>query len=271
MGDDWKNDWDFGNPEASAAAFERRLAGADPRLTLVLQTQIARTWGLSGQFDRARELLRACEADRDRVGGEAVVRWWLEWGRTYASATHGPGVTDADRQTAQDAYERAFEAAKAAGLDGLATDALHMMTLTVTGPADQVAVNRRALAFALASPQEDARSWEAPLRNNLGMALQGSGDLEGALGEFRLALKLREAQGDGTSIRVAQWMVAWILRLQGKLDDARVAQEALEAACAAAGEPDPYVFEELETLHRALGHEADAQRYAGLLKDTRGS
>lgn len=261
---DWKTDWDFGNPGATAAKFEERLAGASRGLAAVLQSQIARTWGLRGDFDRARSVLKAVEGERDEAGGEARARWWLEWGRSLVSTAHAPDrVSEQDRTEARLAYQRAFEAARDAGLDDLAADALHMVAVVETAAENQVAANRRALDFVLASKQPEARSWEPALRNNLGMSLQAQGDLAGALREFETALVLRRVAG-GAPARVAAWMVAWVYRLQGRLTDALEAQEALEAECAAAQDPDPYVFEELETLHRALGHEAEAQRYAQL-------
>jgi tetratricopeptide (TPR) repeat protein len=264
MSADWKTDWDFGHPEATAAKFERRLSGATPGLTVVLQTQIARTWGLRGDFDRARSVLKAWESKRDEAGPEARARWWLEWGRTLVSTAHGPDqISDQDREVARHAYEQAWEASRAGGLDDLAADALHMVAVVETDPARQVAANQRALEFVLGSDQADARDWEPSLRNNLGMSLQAQGDLDGALREFDAALALRRVKG-GQPARIAAWMVAWVYRLQGRLAEALAAQTALEAECTAAQDPDPYVLEELETLHRALGNEAEAQRYAGL-------
>jgi hypothetical protein len=57
-------------------------------------------------------------------------------------------------------------------------------------------------------------------------------------------------------------MIAWTLRAMGRLDEAIVIQLRLEEECDAAGEPDPYVFEELETLYRTLGNEEKAAFYA---------
>ena len=43
-------------------------------------------------------------------------------------------------------------------------------------------------------------------------------------------------------------------------------QLRLEKECAATNEPDPYVFEDLETLYRAKGNEERAKHYATLRK-----
>jgi hypothetical protein len=57
-------------------------------------------------------------------------------------------------------------------------------------------------------------------------------------------------------------MVARTLRALGHLQDALDMQQELESELAAHGKPDPYVFEELEILHRTLGDSARAADYA---------
>jgi hypothetical protein len=48
----------------------------------------------------------------------------------------------------------------------------------------------------------------------------------------------------------------------GRLQEALAIQLRLEREWEAAGEPDPYVWEELEHIYRALGDEPKAQFYA---------
>jgi len=67
--------------------------------------------------------------------------------------------------------------------------------------------------------------------------------------EFKLALAARERDGDPQRIRIAHWMIAWTLRALGRLNEALEIQPRLERECDEAGEPDPYVFEELELLY----------------------
>ena len=52
----------------------------------------------------------------------------------------------------------------------------------------------------------------------------------------------------------------------GRLGESMEVQLRLEKECAAANEPDPYVFQELETRHRAKGNEERAKHYAALRK-----
>jgi tetratricopeptide (TPR) repeat protein len=257
--------WDFDDPAGTEARFREALATAEGDDALVIRTQIARTHGLRGDPGHAREVLAGVLPALGAAGPEPVARYWLELGRTWISA-----VTTPDERTpealaaAREAYARALVTAQAGGLDGLAVDAIHMLAFVDTAPEDQLAWNDRGLAIALASAQPAARRWEASLRNNRGMALHGLGRDEEALDEFRKALALREAQDDAGSTRIAWWMVAWALRLLGRLEEARDIQLRLEREWAAAHQPDPYVLEELEHLFRALGDEERAAHYAAL-------
>ena len=57
-------------------------------------------------------------------------------------------------------------------------------------------------------------------------------------------------------------MIAWTLRALKKTDDALAIQLRLEREGDEAKQPDPYVFEELETLYREKGDVARATFYA---------
>ena len=126
--------------------------------------------------------------------------------------------------------------------------------------------DRKALAFMKSSSQPAARKWEASLHNNTGYALHLLGRYEDALGEFKLALAARERDGKAQDIRIAYWMIAWTLRALSRLDEALAIQLRLERECDEAGEPDPYVFEELELLYKALNNDEKAEFYAARRK-----
>lgn len=261
--------WDFSKPALSEERFRAALATASGDDALILQTQIARTWGLSRDFDRARTLLAEAHPKLAQAGPEPCVRYWLELGRTYSSATHAPDqITPQAKATARECFGRALEIARAAKLDGLAIDVLHMMALVDTAPADQLRWGHQALKVALASQQPAARDWEAALRNNIGYALHQMGRNEEALAEFQRALAARQSQGKAREIRIAQWMIAMTLRDLDRLDEAREIQLRLERECDAAGAPDPYVFEELEKIYRAQNNAERANHYAARLKAT---
>lgn len=263
--------WDFDAPERSEQRLRSALETAVGDDALILQTQIARTYGLRKDFSKARETLASIESAVKSAGPEAQARFELELGRTYASATHAPEQLTADAKAqARAAYDNALEIATGAHLDSLAIDALHMLAFVDTAPADQLKWGQAALAISLASSQAAAKQWEASLRNNIGYALHQLGRYEEALDQFEQAVTIRERGTDAQATRVAHWMVAWTLRALNRTDEALAIQLRLERECDAAGQPDPYVFEELETLYRARGDEERAAYYAARKQSAQG-
>jgi tetratricopeptide (TPR) repeat protein len=259
--------WNFEDPAQSEQRFRSALASATGDDAVILQTQIARSYGLRGDFARAQEILKGLEPGLQTAGSEARTRYWLELGRTYSSATHPPESQTLDtKERARKAYMQAFETAKSGQLDGLAIDALHMLAFVDTAPADQLRWAQEALGILQTSSQPSAKAWEASLRNNLGYALYQLGRYEEALDQFKQAVVLREQGTDLQATRIAHWMVGWTLRALNRIDDALEVQLRLERERRAAGVPSPYVFEELELLYRAKGDETLANHYAELRK-----
>ena len=255
--------WEFSNPEASEQRFRSALASATGDDALILQTQIARTYGLRKDFTKARAILAEIEPMVPSAGAEARARFALEFGRTYASATHPPeSRNEASKALARARYEEALAIARGAALDGLAVDAIHMLAFVDTAPADQLKWAQAALAVVEGSSQPAAKRWEASVRNNLGYALHQLGRLDEALAQFKLALAIRERGTDAQATRTARWMVAWTLRGMKKTDEALAIQLQLEREGDLASQPDPHVFEELEILYREKGDGARAAHYA---------
>lgn len=263
--------WNFNQPELSEQRFRAALTGATPDDALILQTQIARSVGLRGDLAQAQQILRNIEADVATASLEARARFELEFGRTLASAKHaGDSQTTEIRNEARTRYLRAFELAKDAQLDAVAIDALHMLAFVDTAPIDQLKWGEQALALALSSSQPAGRKWEASLRNNVGYALHQLQRYDEALVQFQQAVPLRERAVDAEATRAARWMVARTLRTLNRLDEAFEIQLRLERECEAAGEPDRYVFEELEALYRARGDNVKGDEYAGKRKQLAG-
>jgi tetratricopeptide (TPR) repeat protein len=259
--------WDFNKPELSEERFRSVLTTASADDALILQTQIARSYGLRQRFPQAQEILADIESQVQSASVEAQVYYYLELGRTYSSATHPPeSQTTEVKELARSAYMRAFELAQKGELDALAIDALHMMTFVDTAPEDQIEWNRKAIALMQSSSQRDAKKWEGSLRNNTGYALHLLGRNEEALAEFKLALAAHERGGNPQKIRIAHWMIAWTLRALGRLNEAIEIQLRLEKEWDEAGEPDPYVFEELELLYQAINNTEKAEFYAARRK-----
>lgn len=264
--------WNYSDPEASEKRFREALADAKGDDALILQTQIARTYGLRRNFPEARRVLAGIRDAVSRASPEVRVRYDLELGRTYASPAHTPEeVTRDDREKARSLYTSAFERARDAQLDDLAIDALHMMNAVDTEPKDQLAWDLKALAFMEASSQAEAKKWEGSLRNNIGYANFLLGNYDEAIAQYRLSLAAHERAGRAANVRIAHWMIARTLRAQGRIEEAIAIQLRLEREWDEAGEPDPDVFEELEQLYRASGDTATAAQYAAKLQASRTS
>jgi tetratricopeptide (TPR) repeat protein len=246
--------WNFDDPAASEAAFRRALAERpDGDDALTLQTQIARTYGLRSRFAEAQALLATLEPQLAGAGAEPRVRWLLERGRTFRSAK--------EPERARPLFLEAAERARAAKLDALEVDALHMVALVEAAPEAQLEWNRKALAVAAASADPQARNWDASLANNIGMTLHDAGRYEEALASFRTALAARERIGNAGRTRVAHWMIAWTLRSLGRHEEALAILRRLEMENRADGTPDGYVFEEIGENLLAQGQDDAARPY----------
>ena len=174
--------WDFSKPDVSEARFRQALERAKGDDALILQTQIARTYGLRKDFKEARKILREIEPRVEAAGPEAKVRYLLELGRSFASATHTPDqITPEIKAEARQSYESALSLAKSARLDALAIDAIHMFAFLDTTPSDQLKWSQAALEVVLNTSQPDAKRWEASVRNNIGYALHQLGRYDEAL------------------------------------------------------------------------------------------
>jgi tetratricopeptide (TPR) repeat protein len=254
--------WDYAKPEVSEQRFRELVASSKGDDVLILQTQIARSYGLRKRFDEARSILDNIKPLLETSGAEPRVHYWLELGRTYASATHNAASqTEATKAIARDAYTSAIKLAQAAKLDYLTIDAMHMMAFVDTEPEAVLAINLKTVAAMEASTQPDAKRWAASLYNNVGYGLHGVGRYEEAQVQFEKALKATQAGGSAGKVRIQQWMLAWNLRALKRNDEALAAQLALEKDCDLADEPDEYVFEELAILYAARGDEAKAAHY----------
>jgi hypothetical protein len=259
--------WDHGKPAVSEQRFVAALDGATDDEKLILQTQIARTHGMRRDFTAARAILVTLESKQAGASAEVQARYFLELGRTYVSAAHPKeSRTPQNVDIARRHFLRAHEIAAHARLDELAIDALHMMPLVDTDPDQQLAWNEKALAYMERSASPDARRWEGSLRHNVGYAKYLKDEYEAALVQFRLSRAAHERAGRVRNARIADWMIARTYRAQEKYAEALAIQHALERAWDAAGEPDPYVFEELEHLYRVLGDEPRAQQYGARFK-----
>ena len=256
--------WNFADPAATEARFRDALGSATGDDALVLRTQVARTYSLRGRFDDANRELDAIEPALATAGVEPRVRAWLERGRTLRSA--------GKPMEGKPLFMRAYVTADAARLERLAADALHMLALAEPALDDRIAWNRRTIDYARRATDPRAQGWQATAMNNIGSDLREAGRLDESLASFREAQAAYERIGRPQPLFVARWQVANVLRLLGRTDEALAMQTALERDTAAAGEPDPYVYDELALLQAARGQAdaaAQARRRAAELRDGR--
>ncbi len=255
--------WNYSDAGLSEQRFRQALVGESGDDAIVLRTQLARTYGLRKNFAEARRILAEIRDAIPDASAEAQVRYFLEMGRTYASTAHRPEEqTPESKENARSLYTEAFERARGARLDGLAIDALHMMSTVDTEPSGQLKWDLEALAYMEASSRPEAKKWEGSLRNNVGYANHLLGNYDEALAQYRLSLAAHERANRPANVRIAHWMIARTLRAQGRHQEAIDIQLRLEREWREAGQPDSYVYEELEQLYRANGNALLADEYA---------
>ena len=227
--------WDFDDPAASGERFLDAAERATEPDTTSWLTQYARALGLLERYDDAMKVLDRLHSDAP----EAATYLALERGRVLRSS----GRVEESRPH----FASAAAVARAAGLEALHVDALHMVALAA--PEDQrLALHEAALDVARTSTDPRARDWDASLLNNLGMAHADAGDFQAALAAFEQALAARERIGDPDRIRVAKWMIAWSYRNLGRREEARALLLVLKAELETSGQVDAYVDDELALL-----------------------
>jgi tetratricopeptide (TPR) repeat protein len=248
--------WDFDDPEGSERRFAELLPRArseqDGAFLAETLTQLARARGLQRRFEEADATLDDAEVALRPEDARGRVRIHLERGRVANTAgREGRGRA---------AFVAAWELARAAGEDGLAVDAAHMLGI-VEPPESAVAWNERAMELAETSPDAAARRWVGSLANNMGWARHDAGDDDGAIVLFERSRDAFLADGRTDRARIARWSIARCLRSRGDVEDALREQRALLSELDALNETDGYVFEEIGECLVALGREAEAQPF----------
>ena len=241
--------WDFNDPATSESRFREAAGNASTeREQAIMETQVARALGLQQRFDEAFALLDALRPAGEDPELDARSHW-SEVERTTAVAIGTQRVA---------LFEAAFELASGRGMENLAVDALHMMAI-VAEPAEQLALNERAIAMAEQASDPRARQWLASLYNNTGWTRFDAGELDEALRLFELALEERSKRADPRTTNIARWAVARTLRANGRTAEALSQQRAIQSSNAEAGIDDPYVDEEIAECLLALGRPEEAR------------
>lgn len=245
--------WEYSDPVVSEARFRNALESVQGDARLELLTQIARTFSLRRAFAEAHAMLDEVELHLATAGANPRVRYLLERGRTFNSS--------GEREQAQALFVEAWEQAQAAGLEGLATDAAHMLAITYAGTPEAIDWNQRGIAIARASHHPKAQALLPAMLNNSAWDLHEMQRFDEALPLFEEAATQWLTRGKPEQIRQAHWAVARCLRSLERYDEALIIQRALEAEYRALDSADGYVFEELAENLAAIGRSDEAQPY----------
>jgi len=237
--------WEYADPAASEERFRAALDTAQGDVRLELLTQIARTYGLRRRFDEAHALLNEIESQLAAAGVRPRIHTLLERGRAFNS--------NGEKEKARGHFIDAWETAAAAGEEGLAVDAAHMVAITCAGESGSTAWNERGLAMARQSQDRKAQSLIPAMLNNGAWDLHDMGRYAEALTWFKAALNEWVARDQPAQIQIAKWSLARCLRSLARHQEALTILRKLEVEHAAAGSEDGYVFEEMAENLAALG------------------
>ena len=249
--------WNFQNTKETRKKFHA--------LRLELLTQIARTHGLEGDFDKAHAVLDEVEKALDAAPGVVNVRYLLERGRTLNSS--------GKPAEAVPLFHKAFELGRDISEHGYAVDALHMVAYAEKDPKVKLGWEEKAVAYAEKSKDERALKWLGTLYNNMTWSYFDMGDFERGLDAARKGEAWHaERHKDTRGHRIARWSVGKLLRMNERYDEALKIQLGLEADYDKLGEKDGFVQEELGEVYLAQGKAGAAtphfKRAYELLKDT---
>ena len=241
--------WNFQETRETRARFQA--------LRLQVLTQIARTHGLEGNFDKAHALLD--EVDRSSTGDHpdmqvVKLRSLLERGRVFNS----------DKQPAKalPLFERAWGLARGIKQHGYAVDAAHMCAIAAPSAEEKRAWNLQAIRYAEESKDPRAMRWLGALYNNMGWDYFDQQAYEAALDMHRRCEKWYAGHaGETRGHFIAKWSVAKQLRMLKRFDEALKVQRSLEAHYAEQGKGGEFVDEEIAEILYATGRQAKARPY----------
>lgn len=249
--------WDYSQPAETAEKFSALLDSlgteAPPEYILELKTQLARTQGLQGNFDKAHAILDEVESGLRNDTKVARVRYLLERGRTFRSS----GNPEASKAL----FLESWQLAKETGEDFHAVDAAHMVAI-VESPEQALEWNNKAMRLAEQSKDPRARGWLGSLYNNIGWTYHDMAQYDTALVIFTKALEFRKSKGDSSSIRIAEWCIARTYRSLKRIEEALEIQLRLAEEMKTAGlGPDGYIMEELGECYLELSDSEKAKPY----------
>lgn len=231
--------WDYNDVESTRERFlrcsEREDVRADAGFAAEIQTQIARTFSLQGNYAEAHCILDGVEAMPGYHLPAAQVRYLLERGRTYRSA--------GDAERSLPLFHEAEKHATNHELWRLAIDAVHMIAIAEQKVEDRIAQNVRGLQLVREHPEQ--HGWKNALLNNLGEEYITAQQYADAITTFSALIEYqREHNGKADIYTIKD--LAKAHRLNGNPEISRTSMREVLASLSAQGLDDPWIREELE-------------------------
>lgn len=223
-----------GELDGAIAAFRsaRALAKDDPVQKGRTHSFEGVAWELRGDQAKARQWYRrGLKAIGNRTGGEA--------GKWRMRLLTSEALTDLRQGHCQEAFERAADAAEAAGALGDQAGRAHALNVQYLAATELGIPDRRALAeealelFSALDPPDLVE--QANLLNNLGLDAQLAGDLDEALDRFESSRAAQEEAGNAVAAAAVDNNIAEIYIERGRLDEAVALLERAEGVFRAAG------------------------------------
>jgi len=243
--------WNYQDPAGTQVKFREILqrTEAAPRAYVAeLLTQIARCDGLQGKYDSAHAVLDRVEGMLKPEMKRARVRYLLERGRAFNS--------NGDAAKALLLFQEAWEIGRSSDDLRLATDAIHMIAIAQSTPAQQVVWNLKGIDFVQQNSSE--RGWLYSFYNNLGEAYAAQADYENALKSFHDMADLDLKQGREPELYTNK-DIAKMLRKLGRIDEATTLIQPLHEALESKGQPDGWIDEEYAECLLAAGKDTQAR------------
>jgi len=249
---DFNDLWDYSDPAGTEETFNKLLADQSSSNNIAyylqLQTQIARTYSLRGEFEQAHKILDGVE---ERMAGDDIVtvRYLLERGRSFNS--------DGQPEQAIPLFERATIIAEKIGAEYYWIDALHMLGIAAL-ESEQLDWNLKGVVAARSCSDERARNWEGALLNNIGWTYFEQKAYQNALKTFEETATFYEDKPQHLNrYQIAQWSIAKTVRMLDRPKEGLAILRELEAA----GKMDGFTEEEIGECLLALDQPEASKPY----------
>ena len=248
--------WNYGKPEETREKFLELLkeqeATAPLEYTLELKTQIARTFSLQANFEKAHGILDEVESQLTSDTPVAKVRYLLERGRSFNS--------DGKKEKARQLFVSSYSEARTISAANYAIDAAHMVAIAAKDLDEKIAWSEKGIAEAKSAEDPKVKRWIGVFYNNMGWDLFEAKRYEEALEKFQQCENFHREQANEGPLSRAKWSVAKTYRLLGKTEESLKIQLALLEATNGVDESG-YGYEELAELYFVKGDKEKSSNF----------